>query len=237
MYKEDYLQIPKELRFGLLLESQGVIPRTYRRVAKVIPDFNLVFTHSAKLLAEFPNTRWIPGGGVWVGGSHAGGEPQIYRKSKDASILSSNKMSSRLHRRRLGLAIRLQRDRGRVDVFRPPFRSTDRISVLTTLRDYRYSICIENFLDRGYFTEKILNCFATGTVPIYLGASGIGDYFDSSGVIPFRGYSDLQSRVLPLIGVEDYESRMSSIKENLERVKDFRSVEDFIYLNYFRSAS
>ena len=34
-------------------------------------------------------------------------------------------------------------------------------------RDYMYSIAIENTIEPFYFTEKILNCFASKTIPIY----------------------------------------------------------------------
>ena len=32
-----------------------------------------------------------------------------------------------------------------------------------------FSVCIENDVYDTYFTEKILDCFATGTIPIYKG--------------------------------------------------------------------
>ena len=38
------------------------------------------------------------------------------------------------------------------------------------LCDYRFSVAIENGQYKTYFTEKILDCFATGTIPVYLGA-------------------------------------------------------------------
>lgn len=34
-----------------------------------------------------------------------------------------------------------------------------------------------------YFTEKILDCFTTGTIPIYQGAPDIGDYCNAEGIV------------------------------------------------------
>ena len=51
------------------------------------------------------------------------------------------------------------------------------------LKDYRFSFCVENDTYDTYFTEKILDCFATGTIPVYLGAPDIGNHFNMDGII------------------------------------------------------
>lgn len=80
--------VPKNQRFGLLFESQSQA-EVYRSVSAVMEDFALVFTHSSSLLKDFSNTRWIPGGGVWVGGTRGGGGlPQIFHKSRHISMIS-----------------------------------------------------------------------------------------------------------------------------------------------------
>lgn len=60
---------------------------------------------------------------------------------------------------------------------------------------YKFSICYENMCNvRGYVSEKIMDCFRAGTVPIYFGASNICDYVPADCFIDFRefkGYSQL----------------------------------------------
>jgi hypothetical protein len=51
------------------------------------------------------------------------------------------------------------------------------------LLNYRYSVIIENVKEPDYFTEKLFDCLLCGTLPIYLGAPNIGDYFDVAGMI------------------------------------------------------
>ena len=46
-----------------------------------------------------------------------------------------------------------------------------------------FSVCIENTTHDTYFTEKILDCFATGTLPIYKGTKNITKYFDGNGIL------------------------------------------------------
>lgn len=216
-------------RYGLLLESQSIIPRVYQRVRRVIPDYEMVFTHSSKLLSEFPNTRWIPGGGIWVGGSYGGGTIGITPKTRMVSMLSSNKSQVPLHRKRLRWAKRLQRAKCPVDVFLQGRGSSDIVPVYDTLKDYRYSIVVENFIDDAYFTEKLLNCFATGTVPIYLGASKLGRFFNVEGVIQFRDWRQLHGVLRSIVSDADYRSRIHAIEENFDRSLAFRTLEDYIH--------
>jgi predicted nucleic acid-binding Zn ribbon protein len=50
---------------------------------------------------------------------------------------------------------------------------------LDGLKDYMFSIVVENSIYPKYYTEKITDCFATGTVPIYYGDKSIGEDFNS----------------------------------------------------------
>lgn len=57
--------------------------------------------------------------------------------------------------------------------YRGPVR--DKLSVLAR---YRFAICYENAANYpGYITEKILDCFRAGVIPVYLGAPNIGHWF------------------------------------------------------------
>jgi hypothetical protein len=45
-----------------------------------------------------------------------------------------------------------------------------------------FGVAIENVSHRGWFTEKILDCFLLKTIPIYWGCSNIEDYFNPKGI-------------------------------------------------------
>lgn len=224
--------VPKSRRLALLYESRAIIPRTYRQIAQVAGDFELIFTHDAKLLRDLPNARWIPASGVWIGGRSAPGIPGLHPKDSMVSMLSSNKRSCLLHRKRTAIARRLKLFHPSVDVYLQGRNQPGRISPLETLSRYRYSIVMENFVGRGFFTEKILNCFATGTVPIYFGAADIGDYFNLRGVVPFTGYNDLVSRVLPTLSEADYQNRLEAVQGNFDVSRNYGALEDFIIDEY-----
>ena len=65
---------------------------------------------------------------------------------------------------------------------------------------------MENSIADVYYTEKILDCFLSGTIPIYWGTERINDRFDKSGIIMLDDY-------LKNIDNFDYVSEYESRKE------------------------
>ena len=57
--------------------------------------------------------------------------------------------------------------------------------VVELYREYKFVICFENSRASNYITEKLLNAKAAGAVPIYRGASNVGDYFNTRAFIDF----------------------------------------------------
>lgn len=66
-------------------------------------------------------------------------------------------------------------------------------SKIDTLSKYKFALCYENIKDvPGYITEKILDCFRAGCVPIYLGANNIHSYIPADCFIDKRQFSSYQ---------------------------------------------
>jgi len=60
-------------------------------------------------------------------------------------------------------------------------------STIGVLKNYRFALCYENMQGlKGYITEKIFDCFAAGTVPIYWGAENIEKYIPEGCYIDRR---------------------------------------------------
>jgi hypothetical protein len=94
------------------------------------------------------------------------------------------------------------------------------------LNDYMFSVVIENGSYDGYYTEKITDAFATGTIPIYHGSPSIGDTFNTDGII----FLDDDFKIEDL-SEELYMSKMDAIKDNFERVKALQGSDDMIAEN------
>lgn len=228
---------PKDKSYGFIIESRAIEGLGYQLVEKVIPKFNKIFTHNSEFIKKYDNCKWIPGGGIWIGGRndlpHGEGEIGIYNKNKLCSMVSSNKKMCHLHLIRLQIMEYIQGN-CKIDKFFGGGGPGDGnwLPIFRTLKDYMFSIVVENFVDDLYFTEKILNCFATGTIPIYLGAKNIDSVFDKNGILHFNSFEEFNN-IIDKLSENEYYSRIQAVKNNFQKCLEFRSIEDYIYEKYF----
>lgn len=226
--------------FGIIVESETIVPALYSKLLSspnIISRYDGIFTHSERLLNRYSNTYFIPGSSVWYGGTAGGGElscDKYKNKNKNISLVSSDKAQCDLHRFRLHLAELLSINTS-VDVM-GTYNGGNYVNIADSLDEYRYSIVIENNITSCYFTEKILNCFAAMTIPIYIGATDIGKYFDSRGIVSISP-SMSDDEIIHIINMctpEFYSISLDAIKNNYEYVKKYFCIEDYIYENYLQ---
>lgn len=93
-----------------------------------------------------------------------------------------------------------------------------------TTTPYMFSIVIENDTYTTYFTEKITDCFAVGTIPVYWGAPDIGEYFNMDGIIQLTEDFDISMLTKDL-----YYSKMDAVKDNFQRIKKMETADDMLY--------
>ena len=177
--------------------------------------YDIIFTHDQRLLSLGDKYKWCPAQGFWIK------DPKVCEKSKMISMIASNKNMCEGHELRLEWVERLG---DQVDLYGRGFNEiADKEEGLC---DYMFSIAIENGQYETYFTEKLLDCFATGTIPVYLGAPDIGEYFNKDGIIDLTDEFDVSEEI--------YHSKMDAIKDNLERAKEMEVLEDYLYLRYLK---
>lgn len=63
----------------------------------------------------------------------------------------------------------------------------DKFSVM---QQYRFTICFENAIFKGWITEKITDAMYAGCVPVYWGAPNITDYVPENAFIDFRKFKN-----------------------------------------------
>jgi hypothetical protein len=61
---------------------------------------------------------------------------------------------------------------------------------LLALREFKFSICAENTVQKNYITEKFWDCVITDTIPIYFGCNNIDEYIDNDCYINLTKYLD-----------------------------------------------
>ncbi|MDX2476058.1 MAG: glycosyltransferase family 10 [Gammaproteobacteria bacterium] len=98
------------------------------------------------------------------------------------------------------------------------------------MQEYMFQVVLENCILDTYFTEKIIDCFVTGTVPIYYGTSKISEFFDQDGIIQFTTLEELFS-ILGRLTPEEYRKRSKAIAHNYELSQKYLLAEDWIHEN------
>jgi hypothetical protein len=207
-------------KFLWVIESRkfdgGAIENIKNNLEDVLSTFEQIWTHNDELLSLHSKFKWTPAYGTYIK------EFGIHPKTKMASMITSNKRWTRQHEIRHDFAMANQ---DKIDVFGRGINEIPNKEV--GLKDYRFSFAVENDTYDTYFTEKILDCFATGTIPIYMGTKKIVEYFNSDGIIFFDGTFDLSK-----LTEELYLSKMEAIKDNYNRVQNYSVLDDWIFINH-----
>lgn len=218
-------------KYAFLSESEVMIPRLYNKVLKhqdYMKDFDLIFTYSDRILDKYENARFVPfASEPW----NKEIKDDLYQnKTKNVSFLSSNKIACDLHKFRYDLAFKLKNNH-LADTF-GTFDGGKRVeNVDDTLNDYRYTICLENDIKPYYFSERFTSALAAQTIPIYLGATKIDEFFNPDGIIKITTKSDIE-KVLKQCTKEEYERRLPAILDNFKRVMEHKNPWDDIYKKY-----
>ena len=62
------------------------------------------------------------------------------------------------------------------------------------LNQYKFSIAMENSEGDGYITEKIIDSFISGTIPIYYGGYLVEEFINPKTYILIRGEKDIEKK-------------------------------------------
>lgn len=234
-------------RYAWLAESKSITPEHYQIFEKhkgIEKDFDFVFTYDSKLLDSLENARLILPFGIWYGNEVSSGynpetplnevkkdpvkiSPDVWKiKDKNISMICSAKILCPMHKIRHQIA-KIAQESGKVDVFggfnggkKFPFKSA-------TLEKYRFSIVVENDISDYYMTEKIMDCFASMTIPIYLGAPKVSEFFNPDGILFIDKNSDI-NKILSLCSKQEYLNRLEAVKDNFNRVLSYNIEEEFL---------
>jgi len=227
--------LSQERSFGWFCESSEILPslKEYiknniqllkRKFVKIFTsDYEIISWDSDFFMFNPPgsNLPWTPKEKF-----------RIPDKTRICSMICSSKSMTSGHKIRLDVA---EKHRTNFDLFggasgslrigeglgpnRDWWRSKE-----DALSNYMFSIVFENAKIDKYYTEKITDCFALGTIPIYWGTDKIFEDFNPDGIIKWEEGFDFSKLTREL-----YESKIDSIKDNLERVKNQISSDSLLF--------
>jgi hypothetical protein len=178
--------------------------------------FNVIFTWDFKVLNNCKNSSFLPFGNTWFKRDQY---EKSYQKEFKVSHLSGKLKKTYGHSLRHELLARKNEliiptkfyetygDRYNIE--------EARIGKEEVFSDTQYGVAIENVSHRGYFTEKILDCFLLKTIPIYWGCNNISDYFNEEGIIRFGNVDDF-IYIANKLDKDFYNSKKQIIEENYQ---------------------
>jgi len=226
MFSKAVDEVNSNKKVGWLLEPRSIKPRIYEHISKVEDKFDYIITHDKKLLSSgpFSKYRFAPVGGCWIAEENY----KIFPKDKLVSTIVSPKKHTDGHRLRHVIVDKYRRE---IDVFGSDYNPIE--TKEEGLTQYQFSVVVENSSVEGYFTEKLLDCFAVGTIPIYWGCRNIEDFFDPAGILRFDSPQQFNSIMSSLDG-SLYNKLLSPAKKNFQLFRQYELTEDWIYENILK---
>lgn len=207
---------------ALLVEPRSIIPGSYAWVANNYDKFKYVFTFDSKMLT-LPNAKLLIYGQITA-------EYPDSPKDRNISMVCSDKAFCDGHKNRQKVAKALT---GLIDTY-GKFNGGKYCDDKDYLYGYKFNVAMENICDGYYFTEKLCNCLASKTVPIYLGCPHIGEYFDTSGIIVCSTPNEVIEKVKMVLADPEgeYNKRKDAIEYNFKEVQKYRRYASLFLQNY-----
>lgn len=209
--------------YAWLIESPVIKPISYDFVINNYSKFDKIFTFDNRLLSITEKSIFIPIGGCWINDY----DRIIHEKNNNISIISSGKRNTLGQKLRHNVIAAFCEDYS-IDIFGNGYKSIE--NKIEGLKDYKFSIVIENCQSDFYFTEKIIDCFQTGTIPIYWGCSNINNFFKLDDNFIFNNLQELENILKKIKNKEIiYENYINHVLYNYNESKKYIIADDLIY--------
>ena len=219
-------------KYAWVCESRAILSNHDQilKNPRVHSSYKKIFINDKTKLHLGPNLIYCPAGSnlPWLPMLN-----ELPLKNKMCSMIASSKQMCQGHKYRHQIAKKYM---SQLDLYggacnSPRFgfdnKTTDgHPDKASAIVPYRFSVVMENDSYPDYYTEKITDCFASWTVPIYWGNPSIGENFNLDGIIILTDRFDVSS-----LTVELYEKMLPAIEENNKIVQQLQMADDIIYTN------
>jgi hypothetical protein len=216
--------VTNKRKYAWLLESPEITSNSYSWIMENHNKFDKIFTFKKDILDNVKNSKFLPIGGCWIDDIDRG--VHFDSKNKITSMVASGKGQTSGHKLR-HIVINSLRDK--FDLYGRAYNPI--VNKITSLKNYRFQIVIENNKSDYYFTEKLIDCLQTGTIPIYWGCPSICNFFDCNSIIRFDSLNELH-KIINELTPELYQTKKESILKNFELSKKYTVAEHYLIENY-----
>lgn len=187
--------------------------------------FDKIYSYDEEVVHKCPNAEKWAFGSCWI---HTDSNGNLVDRESDfgdfyrtdvkkfkVSFIKSHKNELTGHQLRHHIPSLL--NNRQFDIYSPQSRIDTKHSLFL---DSMFHIVVENSQHKNYFTEKIIDCFISKTIPIYWGCPNIGEYFNTDGMILFENL-EMLDKSLSSISPDFFNERLNIIEENYNRAKEY----------------
>lgn len=207
-------------------------------------EYDLILCTDSEILKNCDNSVLFPYGGTWLNKVEMQHSDSlgVYEEGIENSFLNKKFKASFLTTSHLGMIgydmrkiIWNNRDKIKIPtVFWSSRRfPTNNRTFSNTLHDglipndlkdnlfySQFCIVTENCIQSNYFSEKIIDCLLTKTIPIYFGCPNISDYFDTRGILIFNDFDEFLN-IINNLTESTYENMKEYIELNFNMAKEY----------------
>ena len=171
----------------IIYEPKAIHARYYNIIPILRYLYHKILVRDPKLASKYNNVQSFSGAELWIETDNL--KLPDFSQRHGISLIASMKNDFRGHKLRHKL---ISFDQSQTDQLLTPLgRAYEQFDdMVSALAPFRYSVIIENCIEPHYFTEKILNCLACKTIPIYWGHESVKQYFDTSNWLFFNDLED-----------------------------------------------
>jgi hypothetical protein len=204
-------------------------------------NFDIIVTYDEEILKACPNAKFYVYGTSWIP-KHVYENIDISRKKLRISSLTGWKAITEGHKFRMNLYEQQRNIPLPIDWYRsghtpsvipvgipmflpeitnnPIIESANQTGKVQLFLEYQFALVIENCKQTNWFSEKLIDCLVTKTIPIYYGCPNISKWFDTTGWIILTSDS-IPEFIEKCRNLPDYETHTDVINKNYEAAKKF----------------
>jgi hypothetical protein len=244
IFTDNYLKtnivdrVNSKYKIGWLSESKSVVQYSLSDIIRLSEKFDFIFTHDKRLIDYNPEKFLFVIPASWRAHFPDNDVNFYENKTKLVSFAFSNKIGTKGHKYRHSINSILgeKMDTMGTGTSRP----FDQHKRVLAYQDYMFTLIIENDNYDYYYSEKIMEPYWAGTIPIYWGGSHninlIEKVFgiDPNGIILFENEQELEN-ILNNLSENLYQSKIESVKKNYDIFTDkiYRiGSEEYFYEKY-----
>jgi hypothetical protein len=212
-----------EYKILFLAEPYAIAPEVNESAMQNAHIFDKIYTFNQKIIDNYSTAELFPWGSSWINFNNL-----KLNKNNHITFVTSSKSQTPGHELRLKIYDTLDNldELNGLEIYQhksPPFHHERN----DFFERAKFHICVENSIQHNYFTEKIIDCFASKTIPIYYGCPNLSDWFDMNGVISFETLDELDI-ILNNLTPELYDEKLIAIENNFNIAKQFYGDDDVV---------